>query len=280
MAVRWSSGGIAGDMADAVASHSPPELLLSVLLCVLLGVFAHRRNILDARGSLMAVVVGLLISFFTDLAWLMVLLLFLITTFAVTRYNFQLKKKQGLAEGRAGERGVRNVLANGLVPTVVAVFATSVFGMGIAGILFITSLSVAASDSFASEIGVLSNRTYLITHPGRRVRAGRQGGVSWKGQGAALVGAAIPSVLGWVLLSDLALRIPLIGGWLSPEFHMMPFTPLTLLIPLVVGFFGCQVDSILGATLQSRGKITNDEVNYISIYVGVVLAWLAGSILL
>jgi uncharacterized protein (TIGR00297 family) len=236
-------------------------------------------KILDAGGSILAMVVGLLISLFTDLSWLMVLLLFLVTTFWVTRYNYQLKKGRGLAEGRTGERGARNVLANGLVPTVIAVFA-SVFGMAIAGLLFITSLAVAASDSFASEIGVLSDRTYLITKPHKRVRPGAQGGVSWKGQGAALLGAAIPAVLGWVLISDLALQIPVLGNWLAPRFHEMPFTPVMLIIPLVVGFLGCQLDSLLGATLQSRGRITNDEVNYISIYMGVVLAWVAGSCVL
>jgi uncharacterized protein (TIGR00297 family) len=201
------------------------------------------------------------------------------TTFAVTRYNYHYKKERGLAEGKTGERGARNVVANGLVPSVIALFATT-FGMGMAGLLFITSLSVAAADSFASEIGVISDRTVLITRPSKRVRPGRQGGISARGQGAALLGAAIPAVLGWFLISDFALSIPVAGALLSPYYHQMPMTPLTLLVPLLVGFLGCQIDSILGATLQARGKITNDEVNYISIYTGVVAAWLLGVLLL
>ena len=142
-----------------------------------------------------------------------------------------------------------------------------------------TKIQTALADSFASELGVSAKMTYLITKLSKRVRPGTEGGVSWRGQGAALLGAAIPSVLGWLLISDLPLSIPYIGEGLSGTFHEMQLTPFTLLIPLVVGFVGCQLDSILGATLQTRGRITNDEVNYISIYAGVVMAWVLGSLL-
>jgi len=40
-----------------------------------------------------------------------------------------------------------------------------------------------------------------------------------------------------------------------------------------VGWIGCQVDSVLGATLENRGLIGKGQVNAISIGIGALLAW-------
>ena len=45
------------DMAGAMQQHGPWEIGFSVMLCLLLGVFVLRMNILDRRGSVLAVAV-------------------------------------------------------------------------------------------------------------------------------------------------------------------------------------------------------------------------------
>ena len=41
---------------------------------------------------------------------------------------------------------------------------------------------------------------------------------------------------------------------------------------VIIGFIGCQFDSILGATLQQKKIISNDDVNFISISLSILIA--------
>jgi len=43
-------------------------------------------------------------------------------------------------------------------------------------------------------------------------------------------------------------------------------------IPVVVGFLGCQIDSVLGATLEERGLLNKDTTNLVTIAIGVIIA--------
>src|SRR5207244_12645488 len=71
------------------------------------------------------------------------------------------------------------------------------------GIVFLSALAVAGADTLASEIGVLSRRTVLIT-TGRPVPPGTDGGVSPLGQLCAIGAALYTSIVGWFVLSNLA----------------------------------------------------------------------------
>jgi uncharacterized protein (TIGR00297 family) len=123
-------------------------------------------------------------------------------------------------------------------------------------VLFITAISAATSDTFASEIGIMSDRVYLITNM-KKVERGVNGGVSFLGTNAAFFGALFMSIVGWVTLS---------------KFSLLPDNKSLILIPLFIGFLSCQIDSVLGATLE--GKIlTKDTVNLVSIGAGTLIAW-------
>jgi uncharacterized protein (TIGR00297 family) len=245
--------------------HSVLELLVSLLFCVLLAVFAYWREILDTKGAALAFVIGIIIAIFGNIYWLITLICFLIVTYIVTKLDFSYKQTYGLAQGKKGERNATNVLANGSIPAVIAVFSFQL-GYPLAGLLFICSVCIPASDSFANEIGVLSNKTYLITKLSKRVRPGTDGGVSRLGQAAAFIGALIPALLGWVLISEYNNNI-----FSVTTQEQMPMTFWTIAIPVIIGFIGCQIDSILGATLQQRKLISNDGVNFFSILIGILL---------
>jgi uncharacterized protein (TIGR00297 family) len=236
-------------------------MLLYLGICACLSVFAYVRNILDLKGSLLAFVVGAIISILGNILWLVMLLIFLLTSFLLTKYRFELKKQKGLHEGSRGERGYRNVLANGVVMTVIAVFAWidgSIMNMATASFVFVSALAVAAADTAASEIGVFDPRPVLITNL-QRVEPGTNGGVSLTGQLVAFIAAGFTSAIAYLLFS---LDQSLVAG------------PSTILIPMLCGFFGCQVDSVIGATIERKGKIGKDGNNLISIASGALLAWL------
>jgi len=248
-----------------IPKHSSLELSISLLLCVILAIFAYWRKILDTSGSVAAFIIGLIIALFGNIYWLITLICFLIVTYIVTKLDFSYKLQTGVAQGKRGERSVVNVLTNGSVPAFIAIFSFQL-GYPLAGFLFICSICIAASDSFANEIGVLSNKAYLITNLKKRVRPGTDGGVSKQGQLAAFAGGFIPAMIGWILISEYNNNLVQVT-----EVTQMPMTISTLILPIMIGFFGCQVDSILGATLQRRKIINNDDVNFLSILITILI---------
>jgi len=231
------------------------SLAVVLVLCAMLSILSYRFELLTMSGSVASFVVGGIIGSLGSIGWLITLIAFTFLGFFVTKFRFQLKERMGLQEGRKGERTYRNVLANGLVPAVVAIvaFALGEQNSALAGIAFIASVSVAASDTAASELGVLSSRTYLIT-TFRRVPPGTDGGISAFGTACCVLGAAVASLVGWVII--------------MPVSVLDPF----LLVPVAAGVAGCMIDSVIGATLERRGWVDKLGNNILSMAVGTILA--------
>lgn len=249
-----------------------PDIAVAItfLLCLVLSGLAYYRKVLTRDGAMAAFGVGLLIGVFGDVTWLLLLLFFLVSSFAATRYRFALKEAMGVQEGARGERRAANVLANGLAPAVIAILGFPGFGFPlldkpVSGLLFLSALAVAGADTLASEIGVLSQRAYLITTR-RRVRPGTDGGVSLLGQGAAIAAALYTSLFGFLVLVPFTAYTSL-----APPFTF-PTDPKFLFIPAVVGFLGCQIDSVFGATLERRGWLDKRTNNLVSTSLGAVIA--------
>jgi len=125
-----------------------------------------------------------------------------------------------------------------------------------AAVLFLTAVAAAASDTLASELGVLSPKAYLIT-TFRRVQPGTNGGVSAAGTWWAFFAAFYSSVVGGLVFWY--------TGSLAP-------TTVTLVVPMVFGLVGCQIDSVLGATLETKGYLTKLTNNLTSIALATILA--------
>lgn len=241
--------------------------VLIVLLCGVLSALAYVKDVLTWDGSLAAFFVGLLIGVLGHFTWLLLLLFFLVSSFAATRYRFALKEALGVQEGRRGERRATNVLANGLAPVIVAGLTfldTPLFPRDVSGLIYISVLAVAGADTLASEIGVLSPNAYLFTS-GRRVAPGTNGAVSVLGQLCALAAALYTVLFGWVFL-----------GLNPPAYGFVATVPeggVLFAIPVAVGFLGCQIDSFLGETLERRGVIGKRTVNIIATNAGGVIAY-------
>jgi uncharacterized membrane protein len=47
-------------------------------------------------------------------------------------------------------------------------------------------------------------------------------------------------------------------------------------VPVLAGFVGCQVDSLVGATLELRGFVNKEEVNLLGITAGAALGFTLG----
>ncbi len=242
---------------------APESLVLVGAVCAAIAGLSLERHLLDLPGTAAAVVVGLVIGILGHPTWLFVLLVYMVSSFAATKYRFERKLQMGVAEGTRGERSWRNVVDNGGVPAAVAAVTglyPAAFPPGTSGLVFLTAIAVAAADTMASEIGVLSKEAVLITHPHRRVEAGTNGGVSMLGHGAAAFAGAYVAVTGYLLF-----------GAFAPS--TMQVAPPFLLVPAVLGFVGCQLDSLMGATFELGGRMTKGWVNFLSIASSTGLAW-------
>ncbi|MEK6851316.1 MAG: DUF92 domain-containing protein [Candidatus Thermoplasmatota archaeon] len=104
------------------------SVAISLLLCLVLSGLAYYRKVLTLDGTMAAFGVGILIGVFGDVTWLLLLLFFLVSSFAATRYRFALKEAMGVQEGARGERRAANVLANSAAPAAIAILSFHGFG--------------------------------------------------------------------------------------------------------------------------------------------------------
>jgi uncharacterized protein (TIGR00297 family) len=217
---------------------------------------------LNATGAFTAFAMGALIVLFTNFLWLLLLFALLGLGSAATRFRLKEKMAKKVSEKQGGRRSTRNVIANGATPALLALFApliAATWSPNVAAVAYVSAIAVAAADTFASEFGSLAKRVYLITTL-REVPAGVDGGVSFPGQAAALAGGLLISLLGALFL-----------GALTMDETRMAVNAWTLLLPVAMGFLGCQVDSVLGATLEGEGLFTKEETNLLSITAGALL---------
>ncbi len=232
------------------------DLTISIALVCSLLVISMAKDLLDSGGLAAALAVGLVISLLGHWTWLLVLMTFLIVGSMATKWRFEEKVKISAEEANDGVRGWKNVLANGGAASIVAVANHISGGHEWSYFVLCSAVSVAASDTLASEIGSLDPRTRIITTL-EAVPAGTNGGMSPTGTLAAFYGALLISVVSTVLGA--------INGDQTPTVFFFSFV-------ILFGWLGCQVDSILGALLENRGVLGKHSVNFLSTLSGSLMA--------
>ena len=240
-----------------VSGPNTGNLVVTVGLVALLLVLSSRARMLDATGSKAAALLGLIVGGLGHWTWLLILLGFLLSSHKATKWRFEEKTALGLCESSDGHRGWTNVVANGAIPGLICIYAYLSEDWANVVWIFGAAVAVAASDTFASEIGCLDPRVRMIT-TFKPCQQGENGGFSPNGQLAAAVGSSVVA-----LLTALA-------WWLTVDAGEVEAMQLTGVLALI-GWLGCQIDSYLGALLENRGYLTKGSVNALAITGGVVL---------
>jgi uncharacterized protein (TIGR00297 family) len=235
------------------------QIVISGILSASLSVAAYRLRMLTFTGALASLLVGYTVGVFGSIEWLILLVAFTFAGLMATKMDFSEKSRVGLQEGNFGERTHKNVLGVG-IPACIFAFLYGVLHVHLNGdydlaltVAFISTLTVAAADTVASEIGIKDKKVWLIT-TFERVKRGTNGGVSVLGTTSAAAAAAFTGIVGWLLI--------------------FKGIDAYVLIPIAMGFLGNVLDSLLGATFERKGNISKYCNNCISALVGASIGLL------
>lgn len=226
-------------------------LAVGVVVNLLLAVPAYLVRGVDRSGAIAGFLVGTAI--YTALGWrgYLLLLTFFVLGTAATKLGYRRKAKANLAQERGGRRGARHALANTGVAALAAVFAAVTPHQALYLLAFAAAFATALGDTLGSEIGQLwGRRTYLVT-TFRPVPRGTEGAVSLEGTLAGLGGSALVATLGWAV------------GF---------YPPSGIAVVTAAAFIGTTLESLVGATLERRGLLDNEAVNFLNTLIGALAA--------
>jgi len=238
-------------------SVSYTYMLLAFAFALVLGYLAYRAGIADMSGLLSATLVGVLIIAFTDVWWFLLLLTFYLLGGGFTKYKYRYKQSLGIAQGKGGARGYKNVFSNSLV-AIVASIGYTIFphAANIFLYIYLGSVATATGDTLASEIGTTYKGKPRMITTLKEVEPGVDGGVSSLGEIAAIFGSMV-----------IALFALLVGVIEIDQYCLLGMSIIT-----ISGFVGTNIDSLLGATMQKRGILSNNGVNLAATIAGGVVA--------
>lgn len=223
-------------------SQTGTRLIPAVFITLGFAVLARILRGVTLSGAAAGFLVTLILFVAFGGAMFGAVLLVFVLTYIATRFGRSRKRSLAIAE-RPGGRDGAQVLANlgfaalaaacaQLTPSPLPFLAGS-----------IAALAEAASDTVSSEMGKAIAQTARMITSGRTVPAGTDGAISVPGTLAGIVAA------GFVGIEAFA------TGMLSFRMAIVAF---------VAGVMGTFFDSLLGATLERRGRLTNNGVNLIS----------------
>lgn len=270
-----------------------PQIAAGFALSSLIAWLAYRRGALTKSGVVGAMLTGTAIFGFGGLDWGLLLIAFFVSSSLLTRYKQAAKAEAADQFAKGGPRDLWQALANGGLAALIAV-AYGLTGTASVPLLFafVGAMAEATADTWATELGILSQETPRMITTRKPVAPGTSGGVTWDGTGSALAGA-------------------MLIGALAALFRWLVRTPVgvaAMLLPIgaLAGVVGALVDSLLGATAQGiyycdacgketeremhrcgnrtrliRGwrALNNDWVNLIGTLIGAVVAGGLGALL-
>jgi uncharacterized protein (TIGR00297 family) len=187
---------------------------------------------------------------------LMPLLAVFLLTYAATKIGRAQKERLGTGESKRG-RNAAQVAANLGVASLAASFPYGALRpeqtlmaslAAITAFVSLTALAEAAADTVSSEIGqVFGGEPRMITTL-KRVARGTDGGITLAGTLAGAVASLLIMLVGFSAMRG----SKFLGDWVS------------ICLGTAGGIFGLLFDSVLGATLERRGRLNNDAVNFLS----------------
>ncbi|SFC75867.1 DUF92 domain-containing protein [Spirosoma endophyticum] len=225
-----------------------------VVSCLLVGMaLSVKARKLNVTGALTGGVLGFAIFLGAGLPGLVMLGTFFIIGSLATSWRLPDKIAAGLAESNKGRRTASQVVANAGVAGITGLLAWFYPAQAdLFQLMLAASFASATADTCASELGNVYGRHFYNVLTWRTDTKGLDGVVSLEGTllgflGSCLIGSIYGIGFGW--------------GW-------------PVLWVLMAGTIGNLVDSVLGASLERRGILKNDAVNFLNTLIAALVVLL------
>lgn len=229
------------------------NLLLGLILSTIISFAAVRKNLLTPSGGFGAVFLGTSLYFFGGVFLSSILVAFFLSAAIATKFKDSKKSFLKDMNEKNGGRDFNQVLANGGLSLLFAIGyyitknETYIIG-------FCTALASANSDTWSSELGVLSRKAPISIINFKRTMPGLSGSVSFLGTFAAAAGA-------FLIAAVFFIGHILFIGWSDKLVYQA-------ILITVTGFLGSITDSYLGALFQGKyscqicSKITEKKIHH------------------
>lgn len=235
-------------------SVPPSQMFMALVFSLVLGYLAYRTKIADLSALFSAALLGVLIIVFSEIFWFILLLTFFILGGVFTKYKYKYKESIGLAQSKGGVRSYENVFSNSTAALVLAI-CYGIYPQYAELIIFayLGTVATATGDTLASEIGTTAHSQPIMITNLKPTRTGVDGAVTVLGEVAAILGSMVIGIL------------PVIFGRVDDAIMVISITTAG-------GFLGTNIDSLLGATLQKRGLLSNSGVNFVATFAGAAVS--------
>ena len=231
-------------------ASSPGRLAIAAVVTLAFGLLARALRGVDRSGMIAGAAACFLLFAGTGPSGFAVLASLFLLTWISTRFGYRRKQGLGLAE-RGDGRNALQVLAN-LAVASIGSLAFAATGNRAWLLASVAALAEAATDTVASEIGQTQGHTAVLITTWKPVAVGTDGGIT--------IAGTLAGIAAGVLIAIIAA-----GTGMVPRAQLW--------IPGAAGFIGMLVDSFLGATLQRKGTMNNEAVNFFGTLAAAALAY-------
>lgn len=221
-----------------------PAMLLVLFLCVL-------KRKLTPGAAFTAFLLGLIVVKGASFTGASLLIAFFLMGVLASRFGKKIKRSIKSGQPHSEERNIAQVLANGGITGICSILAiVDPAHSGLFVLLIAGSLASAAADTVASELGTVLGKRFVNVLSFRKEERGLDGVISLEGTLAGIAAAAMIAVI-------------------YSAFEGLSAEAVYIVL---AGVAGNHIDSMLGATLQRRGWLSNNEVNACNTLAGALIA--------